>query len=733
MKKYILILFLIVSFCKNITAQSFEWAKRAGLYAFDLGYGVGADNAGNVYIAGKYEMKANFGGTTVGCAGNHDIYLAKYSPTGVFQWVRTAGGSIGDYAHALAVDGAGNCYLTGEYETTTYFGSIKLTSRGNNDVFLAKYNTNGSLVWVRNIGGGTNNDRGLGISLSGENVYVTGRFLGKAYFGSSTQISSGGIDIFIAKYTTAGVFQWSRRAGGSGDDEGHAISNDPSGNIYVTGYFNGTASFSGSSVTSKGGTDVFIAKYNPSGTLLWVKKTGGTANDVGNAIKVDKSGRVFVTGGFRYTSYFGSIPLTASGGNSDIFIAYYDANGNAVWAKKAGAGDNDTGRAIAVDSNSNIFITGNCGKKAVFGSQTIYGADVAELYFASYSVSGNFRWVLKAGGVVDASDPDRFIEMGLSICTDPAGNVFASGAYRSASSFGSTTLQPWSTHTEVFLTKIRQGSSMTENGNENINAKISPSGSVSYCSGGSVTLKATEDTAYHYQWNQDGSPIPGATNSSYKAASPGNYSVVIIKGNDSIYSEPTIVAESKSIAATITSSAPVFCKDSNVILMTNTGDGYIYQWKRNGSAIPGATAASYKPELSGEYQVKIIQGSCFDWSPTKKIEILSCGKTDSTSLDVPKMSLEYAEPKEDSLLIKIYPNPNKGVFTLELNMPYAADPIVVELVNALGQIVYSKMVPSNNAYINEHIELESSVPTGIYFLQVTVGKKVEKTRMMLCR
>ncbi|MDP1747271.1 MAG: SBBP repeat-containing protein, partial [Bacteroidota bacterium] len=162
----------------GLQAQSFQWAKRAGLYAFDLGYGVGTDNAGNVYIAGKYELNAYFGGTYVKCAGNHDIYIAKYSPSGAFLWVRTAGGSSGDYAHALAVDGAGNSYLTGEMEQTTRFGSVALTSRGSNDVFVAKYDTNGNLIWAKNLGGGGGSDQGLGISLSGGNVYITGTFQG---------------------------------------------------------------------------------------------------------------------------------------------------------------------------------------------------------------------------------------------------------------------------------------------------------------------------------------------------------------------------------------------------------------------------------------------------------------------------------------------------------------------------------------------------------------------------
>ena len=115
-----------------------------------------------------------------------------------------------------------------------------------------------------------------------------------------------------------------------------------------------------------------------------------------------------------------------------------------------------------------------------------------------------------------------------------------------------------------------------------------------------------------------------------------------------------------------------------------------------------------------------------------KVKMEDCGTADSAALLI-QTEIIPMPADDDSLLVKIFPNPNKGVFTLEVNMPEALDPVEVELINSMGQIVYRKMISQASGYINEHIELESSVPTGIYFLQVTTGKTVEKTRMMLCR
>jgi hypothetical protein len=907
--RILVIIFLFV--CKNSSAQSFQWAQKAGWYAFDLGYGIGTDYAGNVYIAGKYEMTASFGGTKVTCAGNHDIYIAKYNPAGVFQWVRTAGGTGGDYARAIAVDSAGNSYVTGEIESTAKFGSVSLTSHGSNDVFVVKYNTNGDLQWAKNLGGGIASDRGLGISESKGNIFVTGTFQGKAYFPGSTFLSSGGIDIFIAKYNSTGDFQWIQRAGGTGNDEAYAASNDSGGNVYITGYFSGTANFSGTSLISYGANDIFIAKYNPAGGLLWVKKAGGTGSDYGMGIKVDNSNNVFLTGGFRLTSAFGSISIKGLNGDSDIFIARYTSSGEAVWVKKAGGNINDYGRAIALDAKSNCYITGNFGLDATFGSTTITGTDSTEVYFASYDASGNYRWVLQAGGITDVADPGRFIEMGLSIATDQSENVFASGAYRSISTFGSTALSTWGNHTEVYVTKIKAPSNLPidslnhltdfrcngsgaitrdlwtnvsgtsifnapftstptstsqitifegpSNTADNYGSRIRgyicppitgkyifwiasdnnselwlstndqsankvkiasvtgftqprvwtkyptqqsnpitltagtkyyieaihresiqgdnlavgwqlpnddlerpipgtrllpfitsqniPSGEISdteiaplktatYCKGSHVVLKTIEAPDYLYKWKKDGEEIKEATGATYWANSPGSYTTVI-SGKDFEKTETTIVTESKGTAVSIAPSDPIFCQDSSTVLITNTGDEFVYEWKRNGVTIPGATKKYYRTDKSGDYQVKIIQGSCFDWSGITNVSLQNCLNPDGTKNNaINNDRISSLQTKDDSLLIKIFPNPNSGLFTLEINMVHLNGQVehaTVEMLNSIGQSVYHKLISFDNGYINEHMELKNSVPPGIYFLQITIGDKVEKTRMMLSK
>ncbi len=200
---------------------------------------------------------------------------------------------------SVAVDGSGNIYLTGEFSGTVTLGGQTITSEGD-DIFIAKYNASGTVLWLRR--GATGFDYGLGIAVDGSgNVYVVGNFEGTANFntpsasGSNQLVSAGFSDIFIAKYNTSGALQWLRRGGGTSFDDGYGIAVDGNGNVYVVGTFNGTANFntpsaSGSNqLVSAGGSDIFIAKYNTSGTLQWLRRGGGIDNRQFNYIKNNNS------------------------------------------------------------------------------------------------------------------------------------------------------------------------------------------------------------------------------------------------------------------------------------------------------------------------------------------------------------------------------------------------------------------------------------------------------------
>lgn len=448
----------------NIRSQTFNWAKDEGLWAYDYGMGVATDNTGNVYVAGKYEMAANFSGTNLPCNGvpdcNHDLFLAKYNSSGILTWVKTCGGSLGDYAHALACDGSNYLYVSGEIEgagnLVTFPGStITLSAMGDNDILLAKYDLNGNLIWAKN-DGGYYSEKALGVTYDNSgNVYMCGYYTDTATFGGITTIyGSGNNDMFIAKYDAAGVFQWVRNAGGPGRDEMKSIKCDASGNIYVCGFYsNGTVFGSQTySVSSGSYYDAFVAKYSANGTLQWVKTAGGDYDEVAWGVTTDNAGMIYIAGEFNASAMFGSTQLITSG-NADVFVACYDANGNIQWAKRAGGPLIDRARGIGSDG-TNLFITGQFGNSAMFGSSTVTAVDSSDIFFASFNNAGSFINAASVGGIPDSLETLGY-ESGVAICADGFGNVYATGGLLDGGTFGSINVTSYD-RTDVFITQISQ-------------------------------------------------------------------------------------------------------------------------------------------------------------------------------------------------------------------------------------------------------------------------------------
>jgi hypothetical protein len=392
------ILLQVISSEVQAQTPGFAWAKRAGGTDGDAASRTAVDASGNSYATGIFRGVASFGSVNLTSSGMADIFIAKYDASGNVLWAKQAGGSDIDASKNIAVDGSGNSYITGEFMGSATFGSTTLTSTGSYDAFIAKYDPSGNVLWAKQSGGaGLEMGRGIAVDGSG-NCYITGYFDGSATFGSTTLTSSGSYDVFIAKYDAAGNFQWAERAGSSGEDFGRNVAVDDSGNSYITGSFKDVASFGSTTLTSIGMEDIFIASYNASGSLVWAKRAGGASKDAATGIDVDGSGNSYITGEFQNNASFGSTTLTSTGSLPDIFLARYDASGNVLWAKGAGGSSGDYGRNIAVDASGNSYITGEIEGSASFGSTTLTNSGGADIFIAKYDASGNALWAKGAGG-----------------------------------------------------------------------------------------------------------------------------------------------------------------------------------------------------------------------------------------------------------------------------------------------------------------------------------------------
>lgn len=311
------------------------------------GVGLDMDATGNSYITGSFGGTVDFDpgpGTfnltsPPGPTGSlfNDIFVAKYDPSGSFLWALGVGSVLLDGGDSIAVDGAGNSYVTGTFQGTADFdpgpGVVNLTSGTGAPppqvMFLAKYDTSGNLVWARAATGDSSIGTGIGLDSSG-NIYVTGDFNGTTDFdpGPGTfNLTAAGLDIFVAKYDTSGNFSWafSIEAGEAWD-----IAVDGAGSSHVTGWFEGTVDFDpgpASFELSGGGLDIFAAKYDSSGELVWAVPARGSDSPgdggIGLGIAVDGSERTYITGFFTGTVDFdpgpGTLELTHDD-FTDIFV-----------------------------------------------------------------------------------------------------------------------------------------------------------------------------------------------------------------------------------------------------------------------------------------------------------------------------------------------------------------------------------------------------------------------------
>lgn len=371
------------------------------------------------------------------------------------QWVKGFGGTRAEYGQAIAVDANGNVFVTGNFAGTADFdpgpGVFNLQSNcpcdvsnpPKSDIFLAKYNRDGNLVWAIGIGSGEA-DLGQAVSVDNAgNVYITGSFWNTADFdpgpGVHNLTSAGNYDIFLAKYDTDGNFLWANSYGSILADAGYGLKLDGAGNAFLVGSFFGTVDFDPgpgvASYNSNGNSDVFFAKYNASGGLIWAKDIEGTGEQNGRSIDVDQSGNIYVTGTFFGTSDFDPGPGTTTftgAGSKDPFFAKYTPDGDFLWAKTIGSFGDEEAIKIAADASGNLYASGYFVGTVDFdpgpGTTSLTSpSGLFDGFLLKLNTAGDFQWVIRVGNNQDDNT--------LSVAVDRTGNPYICGYFQGTVDF----------------------------------------------------------------------------------------------------------------------------------------------------------------------------------------------------------------------------------------------------------------------------------------------------------
>ncbi len=336
-------------------------------------------------------------------AGVSNVFLAKFNSSGAIQWATYYGGTGFDEGIGVTTDGSGNVFLTGTTTSASGIATVGayLTALpGVQNAFLAEFSSSGILTWATYYGGeATDLSNGVAIDGAG-NLYITGltsSTTGIATSGAHQIINAGGaFDAFIARFTNTGALVWSTYYGGSDDDEAQGVATDPSGNVIVTGLTAslGTIASTGAYQTSLAGVyDAFVAKFNNAGVILWGTYYGGPNYDGAGSVITDAAGNIYFNGSTASTSGIttsGAIQATFGGGTYDGLLAEFSSTGTLVYGTYYGGTGDEYNGGVASDGTGNIYFAGSTTSTSSIATsgayQTTYGGGPEDAFLVKVNI-----------------------------------------------------------------------------------------------------------------------------------------------------------------------------------------------------------------------------------------------------------------------------------------------------------------------------------------------------------
>lgn len=309
---------------KYDTAGRPVWARSAGGKAYDFGHGIAVTPVGDVLVSGAIRAEGDFGDGLPTTPGNVGPFVACYSADGDLRWTRCMTGKGSGSGHEIAVDGNGAAFLGGYFSGTTELGGRTLKVTKGRDLFAARLNADGAVDWVFQ-GGSAADGLVSGIAADGHGgCYIGGMFKATARFGEQSFTSAGDNDFFLARVGADGSARWVVSAGGKGIDYGLGVASDTAGNALLTGETTGDVQLLDHSFRAIGKRDLYAAKFNPSGKLIWAWQAGGTLNGLSYTAGCGPRGLNVIAGAFSGDLNVGGKKLVSRGSNDIIVVGLQD-------------------------------------------------------------------------------------------------------------------------------------------------------------------------------------------------------------------------------------------------------------------------------------------------------------------------------------------------------------------------------------------------------------------------
>jgi Secretion system C-terminal sorting domain len=732
-----------------------------------------SDNNSDLFVVGSYTSTSmQLGPCTLINNGGSDVFVAKYSSEGTFVWGESAGGAGADTANSVTIDASGNVYVVGTFQSDTInFGTYTLhnVSPGTSDIFIVKYTPYGDVIWAKCFGG-PGNDLVNDIAVDANfNMFIAGNYFSPNFTIGTTPLtnadgSGSSEDIFYAKFDTAGTNIWAYSVGTIMDDKAQAITVDASGNVYMTGSYDSPSLTFGATATlgNNGDYDVYIVKFDGSGTPLWADAAPASSSnfstDIGTDIVTDINGDVYMTGAFKSPVItFGTITLSNNTMYfNDAFIVKYNSAGVVQWAKRMGGNGDEVASSVNVDNCGYIYVCGSLGSATVYFAGMPLGFSVGnEIMVLKYDDSGNEVWGKTAIGNND--------DFGTAVSGDVDGNIIIAGATNSApamfnaidinnSAGGGGTYdffltQVQTTATDIYAYITNLGTPLTNGkvylyGRLNDYAKLNPLDSVSLTSTGIAHFSNVLNLNYLIKVNADTLLFPLA--------------ITTYNGDEYLWDQVTTWPHSCNSNDTIY----IFMIQQAISGLGNGKiSGYVTKtayytgmpiagggWSRaQGDPVQGidvkirhnpggASVAATVTDVNGYYEfANVDTGSCTilvdipglgrDSSysllvtPTDTLFLQNNYVADSDYIFISNLPVGIIKPAEHSSRISVAPNPFSNATVITFGEKQTRT--VLRITDALGTEIKSIVVSNENRYVLEKGDMKK----GIYFIQITDENK----------
>lgn len=605
---------LLESAQAQLQPPPFRWASRAGSAGSEDLRDMAVDPAGNSVIVGNLNpgSPTTFGTITVNLpVGSIGGYFAKYDSSGNAIWVRTVQGTLVAGAHRVALDAAGNVYVLGPFAGNMTIGQFTFQSSVNSrDVYIAKLDPDGNVLWARAFGGPLNETTNpsatagmAGLALSGTNLFSTFDFGGSLQIdlgGGNFQVlsSQGGQDVAVVKLDLAGNYLDSTQFGGLGNDAPRSLTVDSQGDVVVLAVSDGDIALGVTTgtnlvvttVTNRGGTDVVMAKFTQALQPVWLRSFGSASEDGPLGLATDPSDNIIVSGYAAADLAVGNVVLINQGA-FDAFIAKFSPAGQLIWTQRGLSTDtnNEVGFFVTTDAGGYIYLNGQFDSTDIrFGAVALANSSGTTANFVvKFDPNGTPLWGQTATATIGFNFTGRpFTTSIFGACPrlgyDQLGRFYLAGRYEGVARFGTFTLNN-AGNGDIYIVSLDGDFSILQHP-QNLFAKQGDTATFSVVTSTNVPL--------NFQWLYNGLPIFGANGTNYsitnaQTANSGLYSVVVsaftgvlISSNATLVVKLPPVITQNPLSRTVTAGSTV------TLFANGTGDAPLsFRWFFNGNAL----------------------------------------------------------------------------------------------------------------------------------------------------